>query len=74
MTVVISGRIGFLGGKQGRIYGNPVADGWAGAIMQKSLAILGCYGPTDRGTDGRTDRYGKVLSRACATKKQTNTE
>ena len=25
--------------KQGRIHGNPVADGWAGAVMQKPLAI-----------------------------------
>ena len=25
--------------KQGRIHGNPVADGWAGAVMQKSLGI-----------------------------------
>ena len=26
--------------KQGRIHGNPVADGWAGAVMRKLLAIL----------------------------------
>ena len=26
--------------KQGRIHGNPVADGWAGAIMREPLAIL----------------------------------
>ena len=25
--------------KQGRIRGNPVADGWAGAVMQKPLGI-----------------------------------
>ena len=25
--------------QQGRIHGNPVADGWAGAVMQKPLAI-----------------------------------
>ena len=25
--------------KQGRIHGNPVADGWAGAVMQKPLGI-----------------------------------
>ena len=35
--------------KQGRIHGNPVADGWAGAVMQKPLAIQKCYG-TDRRT------------------------
>ena len=25
--------------KQDQIHGNPVADGWAGAVMQKPLAI-----------------------------------
>ena len=25
--------------EQGRIHGNPVADGWAGAVMQKPLRI-----------------------------------
>ena len=25
--------------EQGRIYGNPVADGWAGTVMQKPLRI-----------------------------------
>ena len=34
--------------KQGRILGNPVEDGWAGAVMQKPLEIQKCYG-------GRTD-------------------
>ena len=34
--------------KQGRIHGNPVADGWAGAAMQKPLGIQKCDGPTDR--------------------------
>ena len=28
-----------LGSKQGRIHGNPVVDGWAGAVMQKRFAI-----------------------------------
>ena len=42
--------------KQGRIHGNPVADGWAGAVMRKPLAIQKC----DQWTDGRTDRHGKV--------------
>ena len=41
--------------KQGRIHGNPVADGWAGAVMQKPLAIQKCYGGTDGLTDGPTD-------------------
>ena len=37
--------------KQDRIHGTSVADGWAGAVMQKPLAIQKC----DRRTDGRTD-------------------
>ena len=37
--------------KQGRIHGNPVADGWAGAVMQKLLGIQKCDGSTDRPTD-----------------------
>ena len=38
-------------GKQGRIHGIPVADGWAGAVMQKLLAIQKCDRRTDRPTD-----------------------
>ena len=36
--------------KQGWIYGNPVADGWAGsgAVMRKPLGIQKCDGPTDQ--------------------------
>ena len=45
--------------KQGRIHGNTVADGWAGAVVQKPLRIQKCYG-TDGPTDGPTDRHGKV--------------
>ena len=41
--------------KQGRIHGRTVADGWAGAVMQKPLAIQKCDGWTDGPTDGRTD-------------------
>ena len=40
--------------KQGRIRGNLVADGWAGAVMQKPLAILEIFW-TDERTDGPTD-------------------
>ena len=40
--------------KQGRIHGNPVADGWAGAVMQKPLGIQKCDGPTDRPTNRPT--------------------
>ena len=36
--------------EQGRIHDNPVADGWAGAVMQKPLGIQ------KRRTDGRTDQ------------------
>ena len=42
--------------KQGRIHGNPVADGWAGAVMQKPLAFQKYFG----WTDVPTDRHGKV--------------
>ena len=33
--------------EQGRIHGNTVADGWAGAVMQKPLAIQKYFGRTD---------------------------
>ena len=46
--------------EQGRIYGNPVADGWAGAVMRKPLRIQKCDGPTDGPTYRPTDRHGKV--------------
>ena len=41
--------------KQGRIHGNPVADGWAGAVMQKPLGIQKCDGRTDGPTYRPTD-------------------
>ena len=41
--------------KQGRIHGNPVADGWAGAVMRKPLELQKCDGPTDIRTDIPTD-------------------
>ena len=37
--------------KQGRIHSRTVADGWAGAVMQKPLRNV-----TDGWTDGRVDR------------------
>ena len=40
--------------EQGRIHGNPVADGWAEAVMGKPLGIQKCDGPTDRPTDRLT--------------------
>ena len=52
--------------KQGRIHGNPVADGLAGAVMRKPLTIQKGYG-TNRRRDGRTDRHGKVQSCVSAT-------
>ena len=42
--------------KQGRIHGNPVADGWEGAVMRKPAGIQKCDGRTDI----PTDRHGKV--------------
>ena len=42
--------------QQGRIHGNLVADGWAGAVMRKPLGIQKCDRPTDRRTDGPTDQ------------------
>ena len=36
--------------KQGWIHGNPVADGWAGAVKRKPLAIQKCYRRMDRPT------------------------
>ena len=47
--------------EQGRIHNNPVADGWAGAVMQKPLGIQNMTDrPTDRPTYQPTDRHGKV--------------
>ena len=43
--------------KQGQIHGNPVADGWAGAVMRKPLAIQKCdrqtFRPTRQGVESR---------------------
>ena len=43
--------------EQGRIHVRTVADGWAGAEMQKPLAIQKCYGrtdgPTQQGVESR---------------------
>ena len=41
--------------KQGRIHNNPVADGWARAVMQKPLGIQKCDGRTDRPTNRPTN-------------------
>ena len=46
--------------RRSRIHGRTVADDWAGAVMQKLLAIQKCY--------RRTDWHGKVKSRVSATK------
>ena len=40
-------------GKQGRIHGNPVADGWAGAAMRKPLETQKCDQPTWQGVESR---------------------
>ena len=57
-----------IGYKQGRIHGNPVADGWAGAVVRKPLGIQKCDGRTDIPTYRPTDRHGKVQSRVSVTK------
>ena len=41
--------------QQGRIHGNPVADGWAGAVIRKLLGFQKCDGRTDIPTDLPTD-------------------
>ena len=43
--------------KQGRIRGNPVADGWAGAVMRKPLAIQKYFGRTDGPTETANVKY-----------------
>ena len=43
--------------QQGPIHGNPVEDGWAGAVPQKPLGIRKCDGRADRRTD-RSTRQG----------------
>ena len=50
----------FFISKQGQIHGNPVADGWAGAVMRKLLSIQKCDLPTYGCTDVPTYRHGKV--------------
>ena len=52
------------GYKQGRIHGKTVADGWAGAIMKKSLAIQNYLLPTDVPTY-RPTRQGVDCRVAC---------
>ena len=44
-----------LEGKQGWLHGNPVADKWAGAVMQNLLSIQKYYE-----TYRQTDQHGKV--------------
>ena len=50
--VGLTGTVWLLFVKQGRTHRNPVADGWAGAVLQKPLGIQKCDGRTD----GQTDR------------------
>ena len=42
--------------EQGRIHGNPVADGWAGAVVRKPLGIQKCDLPTFLPTDTASSR------------------
>ena len=42
--------------EQGRMHVNPVADGWAGAVMRKTFAVLEIFwtdGPTRQGVESR---------------------
>ena len=41
------------------IHGNPVVDGWAGAVMHKRLTSLAIFW-THRRWDQWTDQHGKV--------------
>ena len=56
-------------GKQGRIHGNPVANGWAGAVMWKPLEINKVTRPKSRASalsekSGRqTDEQTKTLKK-----------
>ena len=46
----------YNGEKQGRIHGNPVADGWTGAVMRKPPGIQKYYAPirpTRQGVESR---------------------
>ena len=47
--------------KQGQIHGNPVVDGWAGAVMQKPLGIQKFDRRTDQPTYQPTQQ--RVVSR-----------
>ena len=42
--------------KQSWIHSNPVADGWAGAVLQNSVGIYVMDGRTDGPTGRLTDR------------------
>ena len=59
-NVRFSTGLGKIQGKQGRIHGNAVADGWAGAVLRKPLEIQKCDGRTDGRTEGPTDRPTRV--------------
>ena len=59
--------------KQGRIHGNPVADGWAEAVMRKSLTILQIFqmdGPTN--TSRCRDMCPRLETSDLVTKAQEN--
>ena len=45
----------YIKAEQGRIHGNPVAEGWAGAVLQQLLGIQKRDRRTNRLTDGPTD-------------------
>ena len=59
--------------EKGRIHCNQVTDGWAKAVMLKSLAIQKCYGQRDGPRDPRARQHDKVKSRVFAIKKSNYT-
>ena len=51
---------------KGRIHGNRVADGWAGAAMRKPLTIRECDGPTDGPTNDHLIRFTLIKAQKVA--------
>ena len=56
--------------QQGRIHGNPVADGWAGVVMRKPLAIQRSDGPTETERCRKYKRKKKKKERKKANKQR----
>ena len=50
--------------QQGHIHDNAVADGWAGVVMRKTLAIQKCHLCTDRLVTGIENAISTALNGA----------